>query len=371
MNEDPVKEKILEYVRMHGVKENEQGFIRCLWHDEKTPSMSFHKDRLQYHCFGCGESHDIYDFAAKFHDLDAKRDFAKIQGMVRRELGMEAPSSLPGVKTPGLVEIPEESLAYVYSDERLRRIGRAVFKVEDIAIEKIFPYKNAAGEVEYIECRYPGSCFPDGKKKVLSLWFDGHTVKSRGCPVRLYNRDLLAARPDPPVVIHEGAKCAEAAGAALPAFVHTAYNGGGKKLSSVDLSPLKGRKIYIYPDDDRDGRAGAATARKLKIRIRRELGAEADIVEPAPEARALKPSGADIVEALEALGAAAVEERILNRRLADGPEGGVNFYLDEGYQLHEAAARAAEAVNAWREEEGLPGVFSRDGAALEPREGRF
>jgi hypothetical protein len=371
MNDDPAKERIIDYLHLHNVRENDQGFIRCLWHDDKTPSMSFHLEALKFHCFGCGENHDIYDFAAKFHDLDVKRDFAKIKKLVYQELGLEVPSSLPGVKSPGLVAIAEDALPYVYSNERLKHIGRAVFKADAAEVEKIFPYRNAGGEVEYIECRYPAACFPDGKKKVLSLWFDGSSVKSRGCPVRLYNRDKLAAFPDLPVVIHEGAKCAEAAGAALPAFVHTAYNGGGKKLSSVDLSPLKGRKIYIYPDDDRDAQVGIATARKLKIRIKKELGIDADIVEPAPEARSIKPDGADIVEALEALDAAALEERILNRHLAEGEKGGADFYLEEGYRLHEAAAKAAGVADSFYRDRGLPGFFTRDGAILVPEEGKL
>ncbi|MDR1374687.1 MAG: hypothetical protein LBJ24_06920, partial [Treponema sp.] len=80
--DDPARERIVQYIHLHGVKENDRGFISCLWHDDKTPSMSYHEESLRFHCFGCGMSGDIYDFAAKFHDLDVKRDFARIRSLV-------------------------------------------------------------------------------------------------------------------------------------------------------------------------------------------------------------------------------------------------------------------------------------------------
>jgi hypothetical protein len=358
---DPAKPHIKEFILLHGVQENSQGFISCLWHEEKTPSMSLEPHGENYHCFGCGKSADIYDFAAHFYGLDIKRDFAAIKKRVCEELGLPADK---GARTGAPQPVTPETVSYIYTEDRLKRLGKAVFKTDIFGIEAVYPYKNAAGEVDFVECRYPGTCFADGKKKVLSVWFNGSTVKAAGCPVRLYNRDILAAKPDLPVVIHEGAKCAGAATGALTDFVHTAYNGGGKKLSSVDLSPLKGRTVYIYPDDDTDKRVGLATARNLKARLRHELGIEALIVEPVPEARRLKPSGADIVEALQVIPPDKLARRILERHIIEKPR--PMFRIDEGYELHAAAAEAAQAINDFD-----PAVFSRDGVILRPCGGRL
>ena len=93
---------------------------------------------------------------------------------------------------------------------------------------------------------------------------------------------------------------------------------------------------------------------------------------PEPEARKIKESGADIVEALEAVGAAAVEERILKIHLEDGAaDGGADFFLEEGYRLHEAAGKAAAAADSFYRDRGLPGFFCRDGVILVPEDGKF
>jgi len=39
------------------------GFITCPFHQEKTPSLKLYENR--FHCFGCGTSGDVTDFAAQ------------------------------------------------------------------------------------------------------------------------------------------------------------------------------------------------------------------------------------------------------------------------------------------------------------------
>ncbi|MCP4340792.1 MAG: DNA primase [Desulfobulbaceae bacterium] len=42
----------------------------CPFHGEKTPSFSVHSGQQFFHCFGCGESGDVFSFVMKYHSLD-------------------------------------------------------------------------------------------------------------------------------------------------------------------------------------------------------------------------------------------------------------------------------------------------------------
>ncbi len=52
----------------------------CPFHGEKTPSFSVHGGQQFYHCFGCGESGDVFSFMMKYYHLDfpgALKELAK------------------------------------------------------------------------------------------------------------------------------------------------------------------------------------------------------------------------------------------------------------------------------------------------------
>lgn len=87
--------------------------------------------------------------------------------------------------------------------------------------------------------------------------------KSFRKPRPLYNLAALAERPSAGVLIVEGEKTADAAARLMPRAVVVSWPGGSKAIRHADWSPLKGRKIYIWPDADKAGMDAAEAIRAM------------------------------------------------------------------------------------------------------------
>lgn len=72
-------------------------------------------------------------------------------------------------------------------------------------------------------------------------------------PRPLFNLDLLAAKPDAPVLVSEGEKSAARAARIFPESVCITSPAGCKAWKQADWSPLAGRKVLIWPDCDEPG----------------------------------------------------------------------------------------------------------------------
>ena len=60
----------------YGINVATNGFCNCFIHNERTPSCKVHSNR--YHCFGCGESGDIFNFIQKLFNLDFQEAMHKL-----------------------------------------------------------------------------------------------------------------------------------------------------------------------------------------------------------------------------------------------------------------------------------------------------
>jgi DNA primase len=58
----------------------------CPFHGEKTPSFSVHAGQQFFHCFGCGESGDVFSFMMKYHNLDFPGALKELAGRYNIEL---------------------------------------------------------------------------------------------------------------------------------------------------------------------------------------------------------------------------------------------------------------------------------------------
>ena len=94
----------------------------CPFHKEKSPSFSVHAGRQFYHCFGCGQSGDIFSFVSKIENLsfpEAVRAVALKCGipLPKREYNSPEEAAAAGVRRK-LFDLHE--IATVWFEEQLR-----------------------------------------------------------------------------------------------------------------------------------------------------------------------------------------------------------------------------------------------------------
>jgi Domain of unknown function (DUF927) len=150
----------------------------------------------------------------------------------------------------------------------------------------------------------------DGKKEFrpLTLWntSKGLAWKNKGMPEPrpLYGLDRLAQMPDAEVIVCEGEKAADAAALLFPAMAVVSSMNGAKSPNKTDWSPLAGRTVGLWADNDQPGQdyiaeverlateAGATVKHAVRLdwfrQMSREVGA----------ARNELPSGWDAADAL-------------------------------------------------------------------------
>lgn len=74
---EEVKQNITvrQAAEFYGFKPNRSGLIRCIFHNDGTPSMKV--DR-RYYCFGCGCTGDVIDFTAQLFGLKSREAALKL-----------------------------------------------------------------------------------------------------------------------------------------------------------------------------------------------------------------------------------------------------------------------------------------------------
>ncbi|MBM3557418.1 MAG: DUF3631 domain-containing protein, partial [Alphaproteobacteria bacterium] len=137
----------------------------------------------------------------------------------------------------------------------------------------------------------------NGRKEFrpLTLWKVGERLEWRWeswpSPRPLYGLDLLADRRDVPVLVVEGEKTADAAAKLFPDFVAITSPGGSGVAGKADWSPLKGRRVVIWPDSDEPG---AKYAADVATRLH-EIGAASVAIVTLPQGL---PKGWDLADPL-------------------------------------------------------------------------
>jgi len=110
-----------DYVRLRKAgAQNYSGL--CPFHKEKTPSFSVHAGRQFYHCFGCGQSGDVFSFVQKIENVgfpEAVRTVAQKCGIPLPKREFASPEEAAEHRQRGkLLELHE--VATVWFEEQLR-----------------------------------------------------------------------------------------------------------------------------------------------------------------------------------------------------------------------------------------------------------
>ena len=104
-----------EYVRLKRAgAQNYSGL--CPFHGEKTPSFSVHASRQFFHCFGCGESGDVYKFLQRIENIsfpEAVRLLAQKLGVPMPKMQFDSPAEAREAKLRGtLLDLHEAACRF-------------------------------------------------------------------------------------------------------------------------------------------------------------------------------------------------------------------------------------------------------------------
>lgn len=151
-------------------------------------------------------------------------------------------------------------------------------------------YKTQQGETAFVVFRFDP---PTGKKYFTPMSWNGFSWIKKIWPKNrpLWNLEEVKKFPTKQVLIVEGEKTAVAAKLLQSDVVVVTWAGGAQAVNKTDWTPLRGRKIILWPDNDEAGF-------KAMQSIADELGPFCEVKHPQ-SIDADKPSGWDIADAIE------------------------------------------------------------------------
>jgi len=112
--------KVIEgYIRLRKAgAQNYSGL--CPFHKEKSPSVSVHAVRQFYHCFGCGQSGDVFSFVSKIENVgfpEAVQIVAQKCGIALPKREFSSPEEAAGARQRAKLMDLHEAAAKFYEDQ--------------------------------------------------------------------------------------------------------------------------------------------------------------------------------------------------------------------------------------------------------------
>lgn len=284
----PEKLRLREFLERRGVSYNKSRKTwRCPNHDDATESATLYDntDGGILFCPVCAASWDIFQVCGI---IDGRKDFKDQLKAVRETLGI-------------MEEKKQKKTPQPFPESKRDEFNQKIQSLEEKhgKIKGSWKYLTADGETIALDVRYEK---PGERKVILTFWYDGRSLRWADAPVVVYGLEKLKDWTGP-VLIHEGAKCADA-GEVIQEFVSLSWSGGSGKAHLANWSAIENYDVFIFPDDDEPGlKAARAICGKIP---------HAKIIKPLEAARKIKPKGADIIEALQVMTPDELSAYILN-----------------------------------------------------------
>lgn len=281
----------------------------CPFHAENTPSFRVYPGRRhaqRFFCFGCGVQGDVIEFVQEWDGVGFSEACQILGGERTPDAGRASASAgyQPGpdlyepwkTKRPPEYAIPFEEAPGqdIYNPKRPEKL------VTRYKPASIHPYRDAKGGLLGYVLRVD----LDGGKKITPtiLWCRNEKTGQEGwChkPMKdtgrpMYRLDALATNPGAQVLVFMGERKTDRAAALMPRQVCVSFAGGDRQAGKTDWTPLSGRDVIVWPDNDESGEraadeicaeATAAGARTVRV-----------VARPGGE----RPKGWDIGDAMDA-----------------------------------------------------------------------
>ena len=158
-SKNDIVEVISSYVKLQKKGSNHWGL--CPFHSEKSPSFSVHAGKQMYHCFGCGESGNVYTFIMKYENYsfpEAVKMLAERGGVQLPELEYTEEMRRKETRRARLLEANKEAAKFFYYQLRSPHgaVGYQYLKKRELSDETIHRFglgyagKNGGELVAYL-----------------------------------------------------------------------------------------------------------------------------------------------------------------------------------------------------------------------------
>ncbi len=217
------KNPLLDYATARGWELKRKGTewaCICPFHKDSSPSLRINPEKNVWVCDPCGEGGSVIDLHMKLNNLQLHTAMDELSGETYAPIRQSKPLQQPVVKQ----ETPTED------------------KMKEVCC---YDYQDATGKVVYQVVRYEPKTFRQRAK----LPDGSYTWKMEGVERLPYN--LPAVLSINSVFIVEGEKDVETLRKVQ--FTGTCNPGGAKKWLPSFSQYLKGKRVYIIPDNDEPG----------------------------------------------------------------------------------------------------------------------
>jgi putative DNA primase/helicase len=222
----------------------------CPFHDDTSESLEVSGNKQIYKCFACGAGGDAIDFltrrGATFHQAVAELtgNINVTGGDVEKRVAQKAakPAAVWTQVKPIPLSAFETAPTFQHPEHRTPAC--------------IWRWRDAQGQEIGYTCRFD---LADGKKQVLPYIYATNGTSSRwkwqgfDTPRAMFNLDKVIANPDKTVIVFEGEKTTEAGQDLINSAVCVTWLGGANGVHLTDWTPLHGRKVVFWPDNDAQG----------------------------------------------------------------------------------------------------------------------